>query len=88
VIGPGGRAHRDLVGEPQTAIKDLGGRRALSALFWIVSYGIRLRARRQASVIDIFFMHPSGSDLAQLAQLIEQGLMLRVAIACMRPSDF
>src|SRR6202035_4188468 len=32
--------------EPQTAIKDLGGGRALSALFWIISYGIRSRARR------------------------------------------
>src|ERR1700732_4995802 len=32
--------------EPQTAIKDLGDRRALSALFWIISYGTRSRARR------------------------------------------
>src|ERR1700678_805926 len=32
--------------EPQTAIKDLGGRRTLAALFWLVSYGIRSRARR------------------------------------------
>jgi alcohol dehydrogenase len=27
--------------EPQTAIKDLGGRRALAAMFWVISYGIR-----------------------------------------------
>jgi NADPH:quinone reductase-like Zn-dependent oxidoreductase len=32
--------------EPQTAIKDLGGRRALAAMFWLISYGIRSRARR------------------------------------------
>src|SRR6266404_4099965 len=32
--------------EPQTAIKDLGGRRALAAVFWVISYGIRSRARR------------------------------------------
>src|ERR1700674_3882557 len=31
------------VPEPQTAIKDLAGRRALSAMFWIISYGIRSR---------------------------------------------
>jgi len=32
--------------EPQTAIRDLGGRRVLSAIFWLISYGIRSRARR------------------------------------------
>src|SRR5580700_2237542 len=31
--------------EPQTAIKDLAGCRALAVLFWIISYGIRSRAR-------------------------------------------
>src|SRR5258706_177849 len=34
--------------EPQTAMKDLGGRRALSAIFWIISYGVRSRARPAA----------------------------------------
>jgi NADPH:quinone reductase-like Zn-dependent oxidoreductase len=29
--------------EPQTAIKDLGGRWILAAIFWIISYGIRSR---------------------------------------------
>lgn len=48
----------------QTAIKDLGGRRALSAAFWIMSYSTRSRARRARSAIVIFFMHPSGRDLA------------------------
>jgi NADPH:quinone reductase-like Zn-dependent oxidoreductase len=59
--------------EPQTAIKDLAGGRALAALFWIVSYGIRSRARRAGIRYRYLFMHPSGSDLAQLAELIEQG---------------
>jgi NADPH:quinone reductase-like Zn-dependent oxidoreductase len=59
--------------EPQTAIKDLGGRRALAALFWIISYGIRSRARRAGISYRYLFMHPSGTDLAQLAELIEQG---------------
>jgi NADPH:quinone reductase-like Zn-dependent oxidoreductase len=59
------------VPEPQTAIKDLGGRRALAAVFWIISYGIRSRARRAGIDYRYLFMHPSGSDLAQLAELIE-----------------
>jgi NADPH:quinone reductase-like Zn-dependent oxidoreductase len=61
------------VPEPQAAIKDLGGRRALSALFWIISYGIRSRARRAGVSYRYLFMHPSGSDLARIAELIEQG---------------
>ena len=59
--------------EPQTAIKDLGGRRALAALFWVISYGIRSRARRAGVSYRYLFMHPSGSELAQLAELIEAG---------------
>jgi NADPH:quinone reductase-like Zn-dependent oxidoreductase len=59
--------------EPQTAIRDLGGRRALSAIFWLISYGIRSRARRAGINYRYLFMHPSGSDLALLADLIEQG---------------
>jgi NADPH:quinone reductase-like Zn-dependent oxidoreductase len=59
--------------EPQTAIRDLGGRRALSAVFWLISYGIRSRARRARVSYRYLFMHPSGSDLALIAGLIEQG---------------
>jgi NADPH:quinone reductase-like Zn-dependent oxidoreductase len=58
--------------EPQTAIKDLAGRRVLSALFWIISYDLRSRARRGGIVYRYLFMHPSGTDLAQLSELIEQ----------------
>ena len=59
--------------EPQTAIRDLGDRRILSAVFWLISYGIRSRARRAGVSYRYLFMHPSGSDLALLAGLIEQG---------------
>jgi NADPH:quinone reductase-like Zn-dependent oxidoreductase len=59
--------------EPQTAIRDLGGRRALSAIFWLISYGIRSRARRAGISYRYLFMHPSGRDLALLAELVEQG---------------
>jgi len=61
------------VPEPQTAIRDLGGGRALAAIFWLISYGIRSRARRAGVRYRYLFMHPSGSDLAVLAELIEQG---------------
>jgi NADPH:quinone reductase-like Zn-dependent oxidoreductase len=59
--------------EPQTAIEDLGGSRVLAAMFWIISYGIRSRARRAGIGYRYLFMHPSVSDLAQIAELIEQG---------------
>jgi alcohol dehydrogenase len=59
--------------EPQTAIKDLGGRRTLAAMFWIISYGIRSRAQRAGISYRYLFMHPSGIDLAQIAELIEHG---------------
>jgi NADPH:quinone reductase-like Zn-dependent oxidoreductase len=60
------------VPEPQTAMIDLGGRRTLAAIFWLISYGIRARARRAGIGYRFLFMHPSGSDLALLAELIEQ----------------
>jgi NADPH:quinone reductase-like Zn-dependent oxidoreductase len=65
--------------EPQTAIKDLAGRYALAAVFWIISRGIRSRARRAGISYRYLFMKPSGSDLGQLAELIEQR-KLRVII--------
>src|SRR6202045_4326308 len=42
--------------EPQTAIGDLGGRRALAVLFWLISYGIRSRARRAGVGYRYLFM--------------------------------
>jgi len=59
--------------EPQTALLDLGGRRGLALVFWIISYGIRSRARRAGVRYRYLFMHASGSELAELAGLIGQG---------------
>ncbi len=67
------------VPEPQMARLDLGGRRLLAVAFWAMSYGVRRRARRAGVGYRYLFMHPSGSDLVQLADLIEQG-RLRVVI--------
>jgi NADPH:quinone reductase-like Zn-dependent oxidoreductase len=67
------------VPEPQTALRDLGGRWGLAAAFWAISHGVRRRARRAGVGYRYLFMHPSGADLAQLAGLIEQG-KLRVVI--------
>lgn len=65
--------------EPQTAIKDLDGNRFLAATFWVLSYGIRSRARRAGVRYRYLFMHPSGEELAQLGALIDQG-KLRVIV--------
>src|ERR1700758_3998151 len=74
VMKPGARiVSVAAIPEPQTAIRDLGGRRALSAIFVLISYGIRSRARRAGISYRYLFMHPSGSDLALLAELVEQG---------------
>jgi alcohol dehydrogenase len=67
------------VPEPQTALRDLGGRRALAAVFWVISYGVRRRARRARVGYRYLFMRPSGTDLAQLAELIERG-SLRIIV--------
>ena len=73
VMKPGARiVSVAAIPEPQTAIRDLGGGRALSAIFWLISYGIRSRARRAGISYRYLFMHPSGSDLALLAELIEK----------------
>ncbi|MCW4460625.1 NADP-dependent oxidoreductase [Sphingomonas sp. BT-65] len=59
--------------EPQTAFKDLNRGPALAALFWLASYTLRARARRHGATYRYLFMHPSGSELTELARLIEQG---------------
>lgn len=59
--------------EPQTARKDLDRGPALAALFWVASLKTRLIARRHGASYRYLFMHPSGSDLAHLASLIDSG---------------
>jgi NADPH:quinone reductase-like Zn-dependent oxidoreductase len=61
--------------EPQTALKDLGRGPSLAALFWFASYGLRAQARKHGARYRFLFMHPSGAELAELARLIEQGLL-------------
>lgn len=76
IVKPGGKiVSVSAVPEPQTALKDLGGRRLLAAVFWFLSYGVRSRAQRAGIAYRFLFMRPSGGDLAQLGALIEQGLL-------------
>ncbi|MBL8572017.1 MAG: NADP-dependent oxidoreductase [Phreatobacter sp.] len=74
VVKPGGKVV-SVAGmpEPETARKDLGRGAALAALFWIASYGIRAEARRHGATYRYLFMHPSGPELEELAQLITHG---------------
>ena len=57
--------------EPLTARKDLGRGSGLAALFWVASLTTRSRAARRGHSYRYLFMHPSGTDLAYLASLIE-----------------
>lgn len=58
--------------EPQTALKDLGRGMGLAALFWFASFGLRAEARKHSVSYRYLFMHPSGRELAELGQWIEQ----------------
>jgi alcohol dehydrogenase len=58
--------------EPETARKDLERGPFLAALFWFASYSLRAEARRHGVSYRYLFMHPSGRELTELAQLIEQ----------------
>ncbi len=59
--------------EPETARKDLGRGAVLTALFWIASYGLRAQARKHGVTYRYLFMHPSGTELAELGRLVEGG---------------
>ncbi len=72
VLKPGGRVV-SVAGmpEPVTARKDLGRGSGLAALFWVASLATRRRAARHGLSYRYLFMHPSGTDLAHLASLID-----------------
>jgi alcohol dehydrogenase len=72
VVKPGGKVV-SIAGlpEPETARKDLGRGVGLAALFWFASYGSRAEARKHGVIYRYLFMHPSGAELAELGQLIE-----------------
>ncbi len=59
--------------EPETARKDLGRGAGLAALFWLASLRTRIRAARHGARYRYLFMHPSGKQLAELAELIDAG---------------
>jgi len=61
------------VPEPQTALKDLGRGVELATLFWLLSLLTRLRARSGGIRYRYVFIHPSGTELAELAMLIDAG---------------
>ena len=65
--------------ERETARKDLGRGAGLVTLFWLVSLGTRLAARRRWVRYRYLFMHPSGEDLAELGGLIDAGRLEVVA---------
>lgn len=74
------------VPEPQTALKDLGRGVELAAIFWLLSLPIRLRARSRGIRYRYVFMHPSGTELAELARLIDAG-KLKVTLDRVFPFD-
>lgn len=59
--------------EPKTALQDLHASRAVAALFWMISLGVRLRAWRSGVSYRYLFMHASGDDLRFLAGLVDAG---------------
>lgn len=63
------------VPEPRTASIDLQRGPGLRLLFGIMSLGLRRRARRHGVDYRYLFMHPSGDELRELAQLIDAGTL-------------
>ncbi|MQR01521.1 zinc-binding dehydrogenase [Glaciimonas sp. GS1] len=61
--------------EPLTASKDLGRGFGLQALFWFASFLLRRHARKHGVHYRYLFMHPSGADLAELARLVDAGVI-------------
>lgn len=61
--------------EPLTAREDLGRGWPLQAAFWFASFKLRWLARRHGVTYRYLFMHPSGSELAELGALVEQGVL-------------
>ena len=58
--------------EPQTASKDLRAGPVLAALFLAASWQIRRQARKHSVAYRYLLMHPSGSELSELAALIDE----------------
>ena len=68
--------------EPRTAMRDLDGRYGLAALFWFASLKLRWQARKAGVDYRFLFMHPSGSELAELGAMVERGVFSPVIDSC------
>lgn len=60
------------VPEPRSA-SDLGAGRLVAAAFWAMSAGIRRQARQRGIGYRFLFMHPDGTELGELAELVDKG---------------
>ena len=61
--------------EPRTARIDLQRGALLAALFWFASRSLRAQARRHGVDYRYLFMRPDGTQLAELAALIDAGTL-------------
>jgi alcohol dehydrogenase len=61
--------------EPATARQDLDAGPLVTALIWLGSTKLRRQARRHHVSYRYMFMHPSGDDLAVLAELADQQVL-------------
>jgi alcohol dehydrogenase len=59
--------------EPNTAREQMAKGPLLAAVFWLLSAKVRREARRYGTSYRFLFMHPSGTDLAHLAALVDAG---------------
>lgn len=76
VVKPGGKVVSVVaMPEPETARKDLGRGPALMALFWFASFSLRAKARKHGARYRFLFMHASGVELSELANLVDAGTL-------------
>jgi NADPH:quinone reductase-like Zn-dependent oxidoreductase len=61
--------------EPVTARQDLDAGPLVTAVFWLGSTRLRRQARRHHVSYRYMFMHPSGDDLAVLAELVDKQVL-------------
>jgi alcohol dehydrogenase len=61
--------------EPKTALHDLDRGLGLAALFWVISLPLRTLAWLKGARYRFLFMHPSGSELAELGAMVEAGAL-------------
>ena len=83
VVKPGGKVVSIAgIPEPTTARQDLQLGWGLTFLFWLASARLRGTARRYGVQYRYYFMHASGSDLEELARLIDAGKLKVIVDRC------